>query len=174
MDACDDDDYEYSDIEFDDNECRDNCEYDSSDKSDDNDHIQTDIMKKLTLELMVNKKHYKKITEKTDNQKFQEIEEYSKMISKTYPEIIKMTEGLLANYIDYGSSENFNQDIRSSFEHYLSTCLDHIITVSNNRKNENDYYHKETDIIFESCDETSSYVPTNVPNFWGKPIKKSL
>lgn len=130
-----------------------------------------DYMKQLTLELMVNKKHFKKVLERTDSTKYEQMKTHMAMVKKAYPMIFSMTEKLLTSYIKFGSADDYNEDIKNVFENYIHMCLDHIITTERNKNNENYIYHKETDVIFESLNE---YTPTNVKNCWGKSIKKSM
>jgi hypothetical protein len=130
-------------------------------------------MTQLTLELMVNRKHFKKILEKTDSKKFSEMSQHITMVKEASPMIISMTESLLANYIKFGSADNYNEDIKNIFEHYIENCLNHIKNEKND-KNDNYIHHKETDVIFESIDDNSTYFTKNIKNAWGKAINKSM
>ena len=133
----------------------------------------SDYMKKLTLELMINKKHFKKVLEKTDNEKFEKMKSRINTVKRISPKISSMTDSLLANYVKFSPADNYNEDIRNIFEHYVNACLEFIVRTEENKKEDDNIYHKETDVIFESLNEKPNYVPTNVKNAWGKSINKA-
>jgi hypothetical protein len=120
-----------------------------------------DILHNLTLELMINKKHYKRILEKIDNKKFQQMNDDDNKIQYHFADIMSITKELLINH----NNPKYGNDVTLSFTTYLQNCLNHI-------EKERDVY-KETDVIFESLNEKSNYIPSNVSNCWGKAIKKS-
>jgi hypothetical protein len=121
----------------------------------------------LTLELMVNKKHFKKVLEITDSTKFQEMNKLSILTKNASPTILSMTDELLGIYTKFGTAENYSNDVKNSFENYLHACLNHISMTQINET-------EQDNVLFGNCDEPSNYIPTNTPNFWGQPINKSM
>ena len=132
-------------------------------------YFNTSFMNQLTLDLMVNKKHFKKVLEKTDSSKLEEMNRHASMVKRASSKILEMTEILLKSYIQFGEADNYSEDIKDIFDYYIRSCLDHIIQTEQNQES---LYHKETDVIFENLNEKSTYVPTNIKNSWGKAIKK--
>jgi hypothetical protein len=148
-------------------------EYSKEQEKPETPYFNKSFMNQLTLDLMVNKKHFKKVLEKTDSTKLEEMNRHSSEVKRASSKILAMTENLLKSYIKFGEADNYNEDIKNIFDHYVRACLDHIIQTERNKNDENYIYHKETDVIFENLNEKSTYVPTNVKNSWGKAIMKT-
>ena len=119
------------------------------------------LIEQITMECMMNKKHYKKYLAKTDISRFQEIQEKMNRLDKVRDEISEMTQELLNDIIKCcGESSKYNTKIQSTFDAYMNACLDYInSTTSDNEDN---------DMLFPP----SSYITSINHSYWGKSIRK--
>jgi hypothetical protein len=162
MNQNDEDDYDCDDMYDESNDDMYESEKDEEAKVTSISGKSSDILHNLTLELMINKRHYKRVLEKTDNKKFQQMNDDDNKIQYHFEDIMSITKELLRNH----NNPKYGNEMTLSFTVYLQNCLNHM-------ENERDVY-KETDVIFESLNEKSTYIPSNVANCWGKPIKKMV
>jgi hypothetical protein len=114
---------------------------------------------------MINKKHYKKVLEKTDSRKFQEVIELSKLLKNASPTILDITGDLLGIHVKYGSSNAYSEDVNSAFENYVRVCLHYIAMKSYVKDNDKMFdnieksYVKDNDKMFDNIEK--SYVKDN-------------
>ena len=89
------------------------------------------IIEQITMECMMNKKHYRKYLAKTDISRFQEIQEKMNRIEQVRDEITEITQEMLTDIIKCcGESSKYNTKIQSTFDAYLNACLDYINTTT--------------------------------------------
>jgi hypothetical protein len=128
----------------------------------------TSLIEQITMECMMNKKHYKKYLAKTDISRFQEIQEKMNRLEQVRDEISEMTQELLNDIIKCcGESSKYNTKIQSTFDAYMNACLDYINTTTSS-DNEDD------DMLFplpSSSYNNRSVAPIN-HSYWGKTIRK--
>ena len=125
----------------------------------------TSLIEQITMECMMNKKHYKKYLAKTDISRFQEIQEKMNRLDQVRDEISEMTQELLNDIIKCcGESSKYNTKIQSTFDAYMNACLDYINSTTSD--NDND------DMLFPL--PSSSYINRSVAphSYWGKSIRK--
>jgi hypothetical protein len=126
----------------------------------------TSIIEQITMECMMNKKHYRKYLAKTDISRFQELQEKINRIEQERDEISEMTQEMLNDIIKCcGESSKYNTKIQSTFDAYLNACMEYI-----NNKPSPFNEDEDEDMLFPS-----SIAPiTNSVNhsYWGKSIRK--
>ena len=125
----------------------------------------TSLIEQITMECMMNKKHYKKYLAKTDISRFQEIQEKMNRLEQVRDEISEMTQELLNDIIKCcGESNKYNTKIQSTFDAYMNACLDYINTTT--------YSDNDDDMLFPL--PSSSYINRSVAphSYWGKSIRK--
>ena len=125
------------------------------------------LIEKITMECMMNKKHYKKYLAKTDISRFQEIQEKMNRLEQVRDEITEMTQELLNDIIKCcGESSKYNTKIQSTFDAYINACLDYINTTSSDGEDD--------DMLFPL--PSSTYINRSVApinhSYWGKSIRK--
>ena len=102
------------------------------------------IIKQITMECMMNKKHYRKYLAKTDISRLQEIQEKMNCIEKVRDEITEMTQEMLTDIIKCcGESSKYNTKIQSTFDAYLNACLEYINTTTT-------LIEQDEDVLFPS------------------------
>jgi hypothetical protein len=124
---------------------------------------------KLTLELLMNKTHYKKYIEKNEPIRF--IEQQAKITELTMykSDIISITNML----IDEPNTQT-NYEINELFNEYTKALIQYI-KHKNNETNENHHstyndYDDDDDVLFGNM-ETKSFIQKNIStSFWGKNI----
>lgn len=123
------------------------------------------LIEQITMECMMNKKHYKKYLAKTDISRFQEIQGKMNILEQVRDEITEMTEELLDDIIKFcGESNKYNTKIQSTFDAYINACLDYINTTSSD--NEDD------DMLFPLPSSSYKSVAPINHSYWGKSIRK--
>ena len=125
----------------------------------------TSLIEQITMECMMNKKHYKKYLAKTDHFRFQETQEKMNHIQQVRDEISEITNEMLSDIIKCcGKSSKYNTKIQSTFDDYLNACLDYINTTSNNEEDE--------DMLFPPSTFVAP-IPNSINHsYWGKSIRK--
>jgi len=126
------------------------------------------LIEQITMECMMNKKHYKKYLAKTDISRFQEIQEKMDHLEQARDEITEMTEELFNDIIKCcGESSKYNTRIQSTFDAYINACLDYINTTASSDR-------EDDDMLFPL--PASSYINRADPkinhSYWGKTIRK--
>ena len=86
--------------------------------------IQSSI-DKITMELMMNRTHYKKYLLKQDPIKYKENQEYILKIQKYENKFANLMAELLQDSIKTNVSEKYTRDINDTFNEFLKTCIQH-------------------------------------------------
>jgi len=135
----------------------------------DEDYIQNPEIDKLTLELFMNKRKYKKYVEQTDPKKHSEIQSHYSDIRKYRSAILNMTEDFLNTpdmQITTELGEIFDAYSRTLVRYFKNKELD---KTSSFEKEQED----EDDVMFGTIDERPSTQPT-MNSFWSgeRVVKK--
>lgn len=80
---------------------------------------------KLTMELMMNKSHYKKYLINRDPQKYQEVQEHMCKVRKYSDQIESLFAELLTDSMKSHVAEKHTRAINDSFQEYIKTCIQH-------------------------------------------------
>ena len=80
---------------------------------------------KLTMELMMNKSHYKKYLINRDPQKYQEVQEHMCKVRKYSDQIESLFAELLTDSMKSNVAEKHTRAINDSFQEYIKTCIQH-------------------------------------------------
>lgn len=128
------------------------------------------LIEKITMECMMNKKHYKKYLAKTDISRFQEIQEKMNRIEEVRDEISEMTQEMLNDIIKCcGESSKYNTKIQYTFDAYLNACMEYI-------NNQPSPFHEDEDedMLFPlPSNKTIAPIPNSINHsYWGKSIRK--
>ena len=86
--------------------------------------IQSSI-DKITMELMMNRTHYKKYLLKQDPIKYKENQEYIVKIQKYENKFANLIAELLQDSMKTNVSEKYTRDINDTFNEFLKTCIQH-------------------------------------------------
>ena len=127
----------------------------------------TSLIEQITMECMMNKKHYKKYLAKTDITRFQELQEKMNRIKQVRDDITEMTQEMLDDIIKCcGESSKYNTKIQSTFDAYLNACMEYINTTKISPEHE----HEDENMLFPPT--SSIYVAPINHSYWGKSIRK--
>ena len=124
------------------------------------DTITNPEIDKITLELFMNKKKYKKYVEQTDPKKHSELQSHYADIRKYRGSILNMTDDLLET-----PDMQITTEINELFDIYSRTIIRYLKN-KELEKSANDYYENENndeDIMFGTIDEPST---TTMNSFW--------
>ena len=80
---------------------------------------------RITMELMMNRSHYKKYLAKQDPHKYQETQEYIAKIKKYRLKITTLMSELFDDSVKSNVSEKYTRDINDTFNEFLKTCVKH-------------------------------------------------
>ena len=80
---------------------------------------------RITMELMMNRSHYKKYLAKQDPHKYQENQEYIAKIKKYRLKITTLMSELFDDSVKSNISEKYTRDINDTFNEFLKTCVKH-------------------------------------------------
>lgn len=128
------------------------------------------LIEKITMECMMNKKHYKKYLAKTDISRFQEIQDKMNRIEEVRDEISEMTQIMLNDIIKCcGESSKYNTKIQSTFDAYLNACMEYINNQPSPFREDED-----EDMLFPlPSNKTIAPIPNSINHsYWGKSIRK--
>lgn len=145
---------------------------------------------KLTLELLMNKRQYRKYVEKHNPEEYTKKQtEYDRFL-KYKPRISHLIHELLNDYSVSGNSEHLgNLDIQDSFQSLLNSCI-YFFETRDYDNRESHYGGQEDDTIFSpehmNSDSTRNPTPTDSAvfsapfanhyrpgnSFWGKNVSK--
>lgn len=128
---------------------------------------------KLTMELMMNKAHYKKYLAKTNPEKFIETQEHINKIVKYKHRISNLMNELLEDSCKSNISAKYTNDINDSFDQFMRTCMKYFelkeLEQNSGGGGKND--EEDDEILFgEMSDEP---VVNQTTSIWGKAIKKT-
>ena len=125
---------------------------------------------KITMELMMNRSHYKKYLLKQDPQKFQEVQEYTDKIHKYSDHIESLFTELLIDSMKINVTEKHTHALNDSFREFVKSCIQHFELKELERTDDptsSSASIDDTDVLFDTINDTPSSTS------WGKPIKKS-
>lgn len=121
----------------------------------------TESIDKLTMELLVNKKHYKKMVEKTDPVKHAQLEEQVKNIRKYKREILNLVEELVEN-----PAKQVTNDINDTFDAFLNIAIRYFQMKDLEK---NPAYIQDDDVMFDFDNYTQEVEPEKTePSLWGE------
>jgi hypothetical protein len=119
---------------------------------------------KLTLELFMNKKNYKKYLEKTDPKKYSDMQLHNIEIQKYRGTILTMTDDLL---------ENPNLQITTEINEIFDAYTKIIIRYLKHKEIENNLETCEEDVMFGTMDEEVQSDSTYMKSYWsGEQVVK--
>jgi hypothetical protein len=119
---------------------------------------------KLTLELFMNKKNYKKYLEKTDPKKYSDMHLHHMDIQKYRGSILTMTDDLL---------ENPNLQITTEINEIFDAYTKIIIRYLKHKEIENNLETCEEDVMFGTMDEEVQSDSTYMKSYWsGEQVVK--
>ena len=81
---------------------------------------------KLTMELMMNRSHYKKYLANTNPLRYQETQEKTEKIQRNRSAILEITETQLTEFIRHMHSTKYNTEVSDAFETYMNVCLKYL------------------------------------------------
>ena len=110
------------------------------------------FLNELTMKLLTNKTNYAKYLTKTDNEKYEEHQEFIQDCKNFSPEILDITKKLCKN-----PEEDFGSDVKDAFNEYAHVLIRYLEV-----KERSDELQKEYDTIFPySMNEESNKVPVH-------------
>jgi hypothetical protein len=75
---------------------------------------------------MMNKSMYKKYLAKTDQDKYQEMQAYSRRLASVREPVLDLTRQLIDDYVKYSKSQKYTQAIHAAFEAYMDLCITYV------------------------------------------------
>ena len=121
----------------------------------------TESIDKLTMELLVNKKHYKKMVEKTDPVKHAQLQERAKTIRKYKREIMNLVEELVEN-----PAKPVTNDINDTFDAFLNIAIRYFQMKDLEK---NPAYIQCDDVMFDFDNYKEEAEPEKTePSLWGE------
>ena len=119
---------------------------------------------KLTLELFMNKKNYKRYLEKIDPKKYSDMQLHNIEIEKYRGTILTMTDDLL---------ENPNLQITTEINEIFDAYTKIIIRYLKHKEIENNLETCEEDVMFGTMDEHDQSSSTRMKSYWsGEQVVK--
>jgi hypothetical protein len=119
----------------------------------------------LTLELLINKNHYKKYLSTKNPEKYKEYQDFCLSLASYSNDIIEITENLLLN-----PKNEISREITESFEQYVKACIYHL---EMKKIEKHDYYNsRRYDDIDEEETLFGNIEPIHSSSYWGKTIRK--
>lgn len=121
---------------------------------------------KITLELFMNKKKYKKYVEKTDPKRYSELQIYYAELQKYRGTILNMTDDLLEN-----PDMQITSEISELFETYTRSIIHYLKNKELEKMCEHEALYRQEDsddIMFGKMDESELVAhSSNMKSFWG-------
>jgi len=94
--------------------------------------LKNEYIDNLSLELLINKNHYKKYLSKKDPEKYKEYQEYQSKLIFYMDEITEITTDLLND-----PKKGISRDITETFEQYTKMCIRYLEMKEIENSNEN-------------------------------------
>ena len=143
----------------------------------DGDEVETDntsivannneMIDKLTLELLMNKSHYKRYIANTDPTKHAEMVKHNALITKYKYKIMNITNELLSD-----SSKQITTNVNEAFNGYVKTLIQYFqMKELENKSNE---HSDEEDVLFGNMAEDDCNAAESEPNDVVEPVMKSF
>ena len=81
---------------------------------------------RITMELMMNKAHYKSVLAKTDQARYQETREKIDTVREHREDVITMVKNLLDDFSRNGNYSKYTTEVNRRFEAFLDECMQYI------------------------------------------------
>jgi hypothetical protein len=81
---------------------------------------------RITMELMMNKAHYKSVLAKTDQARYQETREKMDTVREHREDVITMVKNLLDDFSRNGNYSKYTTQVNRTFEAFLGECMQYI------------------------------------------------
>ena len=133
---------------------------------------KNDMIDRMTLELLMNKKHFQRYISKNDPGRFAKMEEYHQNLETYREHIINMTSDYLND-----PHKQITTDVDESFHQYTKTLIKYFEMKKLEKDSKyvkwNEQYDNDEDMLFSHMDDTPPEQP--MKSFWGKDrvLKKS-
>jgi hypothetical protein len=108
--------------------------------------VNNETIDKVTLELLMNKQHYRKYIAKTDPAKHEEYVKHQALISKYKHRIVSITNDLLSS-----PSKQITTDVNDVFNGYVKTLIKYF--QMKDMENKSNEHSDEDDVLFGNMDE---------------------
>jgi hypothetical protein len=126
-----------------------------------------EMIDKVTLELLMNKNHYKRYIANTDPTKHAEMVKHNALITKYKYKIMNLTNELLSD-----SSKQITTNVNEAFNGYVKTLIQYFqMKELENKSNE---HSDEDDVLFGNMDSDNSNAAESEQNEPVEPIMKSF
>ena len=126
-----------------------------------------EMIDKVTLELLMNKNHYKRYIANTDPTKHAEMVKHNALITKYKYKIMNITNELLSD-----PSKQITTSVNEAFNGYVKTLIQYFqMKELENKSNEN---ADDDDVMFGSIDEDVSQAVESETNDAIEPVMKSF
>jgi len=126
---------------------------------------------KLTMEMFMNRKNYKKYLEKTDPIKFSDLQMHHSDIEKYRGSIISITDDLLEN-----PNLQISNEVNQIFDSYTRVIIRYLKhkEFENSLDNENNKQNIDEDMMFDEIDEPKE--TNHMKSYWSgeNVVKKSF
>lgn len=132
-----------------------------------NTELTNHFIDNLTLELLINKNHYKKYLSQKDPEKYKEYQEYYSKLKLYQDDIVQITMNLIEN-----PKKQYSRDISELFEQYSKMCIRYLEMkeIENQKHDGFEKITEEDEVLFESMEDTN--LPEPSKSLWGEPIVK--
>jgi hypothetical protein len=125
---------------------------------------------KLTMELMMNKSHYKKYLLNRDPQKYQEVQEHTNKIRKYSNQLESLFAELLTDSMKSNVPEKHTRAVNDSFQEYIKTCIQHFEIKDLEQGSTTEAL--DTDVMFDPSTINHTISNTVTTSSWGAPITR--
>lgn len=143
----------------------------------DGDEVETDntsivannneMIDKLTLELLMNKSHYKRYIANTDPTKHAEMVKHNALITKYKYKIMNLTNELLSD-----SSKQITTNVNEAFNGYVKTLIQYF--QMKELENKSTEHSDEEDVLFGNMAEDNCNADESEPTDAVEPVMKSF
>jgi hypothetical protein len=125
------------------------------------------MIDKVTLELLMNKNHYKRYIANTDPTKHAEMVKHNALIAKYKYKIMNLTNEMLSD-----PSKQITTNVNEAFNGYVKTLIQYFqMKELENKSNE---HSDDDDVMFGSIDEDGGNAAASEPNDIVEPVMKSF
>ena len=126
-----------------------------------------EMIDKVTLELLMNKNHYKRYIANTDPTKHAEMVKHNALITKYKYKIMNITNDLLSD-----PSKQITTSVNEAFNGYVKTLIQYF--QMKELENKSTEHSDEDDVMFGSIDEDVCNKVESEPNDIVEPVMKSF
>ena len=125
--------------------------------------LSTESIDKMTMELLMNRKHYKKVVAKTDPQKYEQLQKYSTTIKRYKNGIENIFAELLSN-----PEHQITHDVNESFDAFIKTTVRYLQMKDMEGRASNDYCIQDEDETMFDFDKYDAIPVESGASLWGK------